>query len=73
MKIYRIAILADDVEGVYDGLKKALDYLDKDFVGKTRNEIKKAIKGLEKVRPHLKEKDKPTPSGFVRKKYLRDE
>jgi molecular chaperone GrpE (heat shock protein) len=66
--IYRIAVLAGDIEDVYDGLKKALDYLDQDYVGKVRNEIKKAIKGLEKVRPHLKDKDKPTPSGFMRKK-----
>ena len=70
MKIYRIAALAGDMEEVYDGLKKALNYLDNDFIGKTKIEIKKAIKGLEKIRPHLKDKDKPTPSGFVRKKYL---
>ena len=68
MKIYRIALLADDMEKVYDGLKDALDYLGQDFIGKTRNEIKKALKGLEKMRPHLKQKDKPTPSGLVRKK-----
>lgn len=68
MKIYRISALANDMEKVYDGLKQALDYLDDDFVGKTKIEIKKAIKGLEKIRPHLKDKDKPTPSGLVRKK-----
>jgi len=68
MRIYRIAILADDIADVYDGLKKALDELDRNHVGKVRNEIKKAVKGLEKIRPHLKVKDKPTASGFVRKK-----
>ena len=67
MKIYRIAVLADDAEKVYDGLKLALDYLDDDFIGKTRIEIKKAIKGMEKIRPQLKHKDDPTPSGLVRK------
>ena len=64
MKIYRIAELADDLEKVYDGLKLALRYLDQDFVGKTKNEIKKAIKGLEEVRPHLKTKGRP-----VRRKW----
>ena len=43
MKIYRISILADDAEDIYDGLKKALDYLDDNSIGKTKNEIKKAI------------------------------
>lgn len=59
MRIYHIAILADDIEDVYDGLKKAMGYLEQDFIGKTKIEIKKAIKGLEKIRPHLKDKDKP--------------
>jgi hypothetical protein len=59
MKIYRIAVLADDAEDVYDGLKKALKYLEDDFIGKTKIEIKKAIKGMEKIRPHLKYKDYP--------------
>lgn len=68
MRIYRIAVLADDIAEVYDGLKEALEELDRDHVGKVRNEIKKAIKGLEKIRPHLKDKDKPTPSGFIRRK-----
>ena len=68
MKIYHIAVLADDMEKVYDGLKDALKYLDEDYIGKTKNEIKKAIKGLEEIRPHLKYKDRPSPSGFERKK-----
>jgi len=59
MRIYKIAILADDIEDVYDGLKKAMDYLNQNYIGKTKNEIKKAIKGLEEIRPHLKNKDKP--------------
>jgi hypothetical protein len=58
------------MEDVYDGLKKGLDYLEKDFIGKCKNEMKKAIKGLEKIRPHLKYKDRPTPSGFTKKKYF---
>jgi len=68
MKIYRIAVLADDMEKAYDGLKEALDYLGKNDIGKTKNEIKKVIKRLEQIRPHLKDKDKPTASGLVRKK-----
>lgn len=65
MNIYRIAalerkaVLADDLEDVYDGLKKALDYLGNDYIGKTKNEVKKAIKKLEEIRPHLKYKDRP--------------
>jgi len=68
MQIYHIAVLADDMEKVYDGLKEALKYLDQDYIGKTKNEIKKAIKKLEEIRPHLKYKDRPSPSGFERKK-----
>jgi len=68
MKIYRIAVLADDAAEVYDGLKKALEYLDDNAIGKTKNEIKKAIKGMEKIRPHLKYKDRP-----VRGVRIRDE
>ena len=68
MKIYRIALLADDAEKVYDGLKKALEYLEDDYIGEAKNEIKKAIKGMEKMRPHLVHKDDPTPSGFSKRK-----
>ncbi len=56
------------MEKAYDGLKEALDYLGKNDIGKTKNEIKKALKKLEQIRPHLKDKDKPTASGLVRKK-----
>ena len=59
MKIYRVSANATDLATVYDGLKKALKYLDQDFVGKTKIEIKKAIKKLEQIRPHLKYKDRP--------------
>jgi hypothetical protein len=68
MKIYRIAVLADDMEKVYDGLKEALEKLDKNNIGGTKTEIKKAIKKLEEIRPHLKYKDRPSPSGFERRK-----
>jgi molecular chaperone GrpE (heat shock protein) len=68
MKIYRIAVLADDMEKVYDGLKRALEDLDQNKIGQTKIGIKKAIKKLEDIRPHLKDKDKPTRSGFWRKK-----
>ena len=64
MKITRIAANATELETIYDGLKKALQYLDQNYVGKTKNEIKKALKGLEKERPHLKYKGRP-----VRRKW----
>jgi len=68
MQIYRISVLADDMEKVYDGLKEALEQLDRNNIGKTKTEIKKAIKKMEDIRPHLKYKDRPSPSGFERKK-----
>lgn len=64
MKITRIADNARDVETVYDGLQKALKYLNQNYIGKTKIEIKKAIKKLEQVRPHLKYKGRP-----VRRKW----
>ena len=67
MRIHRIATLADDMEKVYDDLHEALEQLGRDNIGKTKIEIKKALKKLEEIRPHLKDKDKPTASGLVRK------
>ena len=66
MKIIKIATLADDMADVYDGLKQALKYLEQNSIGKTKNEIKKAIKGLEEIRPHLKKKDQP-PWSMIKK------
>ena len=68
MKIYHTAVLADDMEKIYDGLKDALEQLNRNNIGKTKTEIKKAIKKMEEVRPHLKYKDRPSASGFERKK-----
>jgi hypothetical protein len=59
MKIYRVSALANDLEEAYEGLKRALDHLGRNNIGRTKNEIKKAIKRLEKARPHLKYKDLP--------------
>jgi len=64
MKIIRLSALANDLEAAYDGLKKALTYLDQNNKAKTKNEINKAIKRLEQERPHLKVKGRP-----VRRKY----
>ena len=64
MKITKISVLADDLEDAYDGLKKALNHLNRNYVGKTKIEIKKALKKLERVRPHLKYKGRP-----VRRKW----
>jgi hypothetical protein len=68
MKIYRIAALEYDMEKAYDYLQDSLKLLEKDDIGGTRNKIKKAIKKLEEMKPYLKIKDRPTPSGLVRKK-----
>ena len=68
MKITRISANATDLEKVYDGLKKALQYLNQNYVGKTKIEIRNAIKKMEEVRPHLKYKDRPSPSGFYPKR-----
>ena len=54
MKITRIAYNAHDIEGVYDHVNKAIEHLGRNFVGKAKIEMKRAKKGLEKVRPHLK-------------------
>ena len=59
MKIIRESAFASDIEEAYEGLKKALEYLGQNYIGKTKVEIKKAIKRLEKARPHLKYKDLP--------------
>lgn len=58
MKIIKIAV-ANDLEEAYDGLKKALRYLEQNYIGKTKNEIKDAISKLERARPHLKVKGRP--------------
>ena len=59
MKIIKLSDNAREAEAVYDGLKKALEYLNRNYVGKTKIEIRKAIKGMEKLRPHLKYKGRP--------------
>lgn len=59
MKIIKLSELADDLENAYDGLNKALEYLNQNYVGKTKIEIKKALKRLEIARPHLKYKGRP--------------
>jgi len=64
MRIIKIGALASDLEAAYDGLKRALRHLGRGNTAKTKNEIKKAIKSLERVRPHLKYKDRP-----VRRRY----
>lgn len=63
MKIIKIAV-ASDLERAYDGLKKALEYLGRNNIGKTKTEIRKAIRNLERARPHLKVKGRP-----VRRKW----
>ena len=63
MRIIKIAV-ATDLERAYDGLKKALEYLGRDDIGETKKEIQKAIKNLERDRPHLKVKGRP-----VRRKW----
>ena len=59
MKIKKIAYNATDIEKLYDHLKKSLDHLNRNYIGKSKLEIKRAIKKLEQIRPHLKYKDRP--------------
>lgn len=56
MKITRIAVNAHDYEALYGHMKKALVHLNRNYVGKTKIEIREAIKKLERLRPHLKNK-----------------
>ena len=58
MKIIKAA-LANDLEEVYDGVKRALQFLSNNYIGKTKNELNKAILKLERARPHLKTKGRP--------------
>jgi hypothetical protein len=58
MRIIKIAV-ASDLERAYDGLKEALKQLDGNNIGATKREIQKAIKNLERERPHLKTKGRP--------------
>ena len=59
MKIQKISYNATDIEKVYDHLNLALSHLNRNYIGKSKNEIKRAIKKLEQVRPHLKYKGRP--------------
>ena len=59
MKIVRISALANDLAEAYEGLKRALEHLNRGNSGKVKVEIKNAIKKLERARPHLKYKDRP--------------
>ena len=56
MRIKKIAVNANDYEILYGHMKKALKYLNTNYVGKTKIEIRDAIKKLERLRPHLKNK-----------------
>jgi len=56
MKIIRIGFNATDMETLYNHLNRALLYLGRNHVGKTKIEIRRAIKKLEEIRPHLKNK-----------------
>jgi len=56
MRITKIAVNAHDYEVLYGHMKKALEELNINHIGKTKIEIKNAIKKLERLRPHLKNK-----------------
>jgi hypothetical protein len=58
MKIVKIAATAREHEELYKRLKKALKYLNQNYIGKTKNELNYAIKALEKIRPDLKNIEK---------------
>lgn len=68
MKIYTIATENEGssrMADIYEGLKKALEHLGRDNIGKAKKEIKDAISGLEGVRPHLKYKDRPLRGRWI--------
>jgi len=65
MKIQKISYNATDIEKIYDHLNAALSHLNRNYVGKTKIEIKRAINKLEQVRPHLKYKDRPVRGARV--------
>jgi len=54
MKVTKIAFNAHDIEGVYDNVNAALKHLGTNHIGKTKIELKNAKRGLERIRPHLK-------------------
>jgi len=56
MRIKKIAVNANDHEKLYKHMKQALKHLNRNYIGKTKIEIKEAIKTLERLRPHLKNK-----------------
>lgn len=56
MKIERIAVNATDYETLYGHMNKALEHLNRNHIGKSKIEIRNAIKKLERLRPHLKNK-----------------
>ena len=58
MRIIRIATVVDahDMESLYGHMKDAMKNLSLNFIGKAKNEIQDAIKELEELRPHLKNK-----------------
>ena len=56
MKIVKISANARDHEVLHDHMNKALQYLNQNYVGKTKIEIRRALKKLESIRPHLKNK-----------------
>ena len=56
MRIIRIASNAHEMESLYGHMKDAMKYLGMNFIGKAKNEIRDAIKELEELRPHLKNK-----------------
>ena len=65
MKIQKISYNATDIETIYDHLNKALEHLNRNYVGKTKIEIKRAIRKLEEIRPHLKVKGRPLRGAWV--------
>jgi len=58
MRIIKIAATPHDSEELYSRLKKALKYLGQNYIGKTKKELKEAIKILERIRPDLKNIEK---------------
>ena len=54
MKIYKISSNAIDIGDLYEDVKEALEYLEEDYISKSKNSLKKALRKIEEIRPILK-------------------
>jgi len=64
MRVYRISSSnATDYSTLYKYLENSLEYLNTNYVGKAKAELKKAIKKVNEMRPDLRNKRRK--NGFL--------